>query len=134
MLPINIRNVKGLYVSVVEIDLAAFAIDQPIIDLFAGEHQSTLQRRIYVAYCLSNRIIREGRLLAAIYKRLRCQKFPHHVREEDAGKVAPFFFRLSTWNILISHGLELLQRPILRLWALIEYLMIRHNASLRQVE
>ena len=66
LIPVNIGNIEGLSVAVIQMHIAALTINQPVIDRFAGKHQTSLQRSIQFTDCLADSIIREWRLLATV--------------------------------------------------------------------
>ena len=131
--PVNVGNVEGLGIAVIQMYITAFAVNQPIIDRLAGEHQTALQGRIQFADCFADGIIREWSLLPSVNKGLRRQKFPHHIREQYMRQMAALLLGLCSGNILIAHGLQFPQRPILGFRALIKNLMTRHSEYLRPI-
>ena len=83
--PVNIGNVKGLGVAVIQMYIAAFAVNQPVIDRLTGEHQATLQGGIQFTDRFADGVIRKRGLLTPVNKGLRSQKFPHDIREQHMG-------------------------------------------------
>ena len=124
--PVNIGNIKGLRVSVIEVYVTALTINQSIINRFAGKHQTALQWRIQIADRFTNGIIRERRLHSSVSKRLRGQKLPQHFRKKNMRKMAALLLGLCSGNILISHCLKFFQCSVLGFWTLIKNLMIGH--------
>ena len=133
MFPVNIGNVKGLGIAVIQMHIAAFAVNQPVIDRLAGEHQATLQGSIQFADRFADGIIRERGLLAPVNKGLRSQKFPHYIREQHMRQMAALLLGLCSGDILIAHGLQFPQCSVLRFRALIKNLMTRHSEYLRPI-
>ena len=83
--PVNIGNIEGLSIAVIQMYITAFAINQAVIDRLTGEHQASLQRSIQFTDRFADGIIRERGLLAPVNKGLRGQKFPHDIREQHMG-------------------------------------------------
>ena len=131
--PVNIGNVEGLGIAVIQMHITTFAVNQPIIDRLAGEHQATLQRRIQLTDRFADGIIGEWSLLSSVNKGLRSQKLPHHIREQYMRQMAALLLSLCSGNILIAHGLQFPQRSILGFRTLIKNLMTRHSEYLRPI-
>ena len=129
--PVDIGNVEGLNIPVIQMYFTAFPVDQPIIDHLAGEHKTALQGHVQLPDCLSDGLVGEGRLFSAVLEGLRRQKLPHDVWKQHAGKVPALLLRLCPGNILISHCLQLPQGPVLGLRTLVENGMTWHSASLQ---
>ena len=68
--PVDIGNIERLGIAVIQVNIAALAIDQAIIDCLAGKHQPALQWRIQFPNRVANGLIGKRRLPAAIHKGL----------------------------------------------------------------
>ena len=113
--------------------VAAFAVNQPVIDRLTGEHQTTLQRSIQFTNRFADGVIGKRSLLATVNKGLRSQKFPHNIREQYMRQMAALLLGLCSGDILIAHGLQFPQRSVLGFRALIKNLMTRHSEYLRPI-
>ena len=104
--PVNIGNVEGLGIAVIQMYITAFAVNQPIIDRLTGKHQTTLQRSIQFTDRFADGIIGEWSLLSPVSKGLRSQKFPHDIREQYMRQMTALLLGFCSGNILIAHCLQ----------------------------